>query len=234
MSPAGSKRKLISIITPCYNEADNVEDCCAAIRNLFAGELNAYDHEHIFCDNASTDATPEILRKLAAADKHVKVILNARNFGPSRSDFNGLMNASGDAVVVFLPADQQDPPEVIPEMVRRWEAGSEVVYGIRANREEGLTMRTTRRLYYRLVDEMARPFMKAWVFVLHYSTHAVTGLDGHYEIQGIPVGEVEVSALLPDASMKHVSQRMQLNPGDNTLDITIEFDAKKDVPKAAP
>jgi len=155
MSPEISRRKLISIITPCYNESDNVEDCCAAIRNLFTGPLAAYDYEHILCDNASTDATPDILRKLAAADKHVKVILNARNFGPSRSDFNGLMNASGDAVVVFMPADQQDPPEVIPEMVRHWEAGVEVVYGIRANREEGLIMRTTRRLYYRLVRRCA-------------------------------------------------------------------------------
>jgi glycosyltransferase involved in cell wall biosynthesis len=155
MSPASSRRKLISIITPCYNEADNVEDCCVAISNLFAGELAAYDYEHIFCDNASTDATPEILRKLAAADKHVKVILNARNFGPFRSDFNGLMSASGDAILVFLAADQQDPPEVIPEMVRRWETGIEVVYGIRANREEGPIMRTTRRLYYRLVRRFA-------------------------------------------------------------------------------
>jgi len=155
MDPSSSKRKLISIISPCYNEADNVEDCCAAIRKLFTGELAAYDYEHIFCDNASTDATPEILRKLAAEDKHVKVILNARNFGPFRSDFNGLMNASGDAVLVFFAADQQDPPEVIPEMVRQWEAGFETVYGIRANREEGLIMRTTRRAYYRLVRRFA-------------------------------------------------------------------------------
>jgi len=87
---------------------------------------------------------------------------------------------------------------------------------------------------YRLVDQMARPFMTAWVFVLRYSTHAVTGLDGRYEIQGIPVGEVEVSALLPEAGMKAVNQRMQIKPGDNTLDVTIEFDAKKDVRKAAP
>ena len=155
MVEASSKRKLISIITPCFNEADNVEDCCTAIRNLFAGELAAYDYEHIFSDNASTDATPDILRKLAGADKHVKVILNARNFGPFRSDFNGLLSASGDAVLVFFAADQQDPPEVIPEMVRRWEGGFEVVYGIRANREEGLVMRTTRRAYYRLVRRFA-------------------------------------------------------------------------------
>jgi hypothetical protein len=87
---------------------------------------------------------------------------------------------------------------------------------------------------YRLVDQMARPFMSAWVFVLRYSTHAVTGLDGRYEIPGIPVGEVEVSALLPEAGMKTANQRTQIKPGDNTLDITIEFDAKTDVPKATP
>jgi polyisoprenyl-phosphate glycosyltransferase len=122
---------------------------------MFAGELSAYDYEHIFADNASTDSTPEILRRMAAADKNVRVILNARNFGPFRSDFNALLSARGDAVMVFFAADQQDPPEVIPEMVRKWEAGFEVVYGIRANREEGFIMRTTRRLYYRLVRRFA-------------------------------------------------------------------------------
>lgn len=153
MSPA--KRKLITIISPCYNEADNVEECCKAVRELFAGPLAGYDYEHIFSDNASTDATPDILRKLAAADKHIKVILNARNFGPFRSDFNALLSASGDAVLVFFAVDQQDPPEVIPDMVSRWEAGFEVVYGIRANREEGWVMRTTRRAYYRVVQRFA-------------------------------------------------------------------------------
>lgn len=155
MVPTSGKRKVISIITPCYNEADNVDDCYAAVRGLFSGELAAYDYEHIFADNASTDATPEILRRLATEDKHVRVILNARNFGPFRSDFNALLSTRGDAVMVFFAADQQDPPEVIPEMVRQWEAGFEVVYGIRANREEGLIMRSTRRAYYRVVRRFA-------------------------------------------------------------------------------
>jgi polyisoprenyl-phosphate glycosyltransferase len=152
---ANGRGKLITIITPCYNEADNIEDCYQAIRALFAGELSAYDYEHIFADNASTDATPDILRRLAAADKNVKVILNARNYGPFRSDFNALSSARGNAVLVFFAADQQDPPEIIPEMVRKWETGFEVVYGIRANREEGFIMRTTRRAYYRLVRRFA-------------------------------------------------------------------------------
>jgi hypothetical protein len=87
---------------------------------------------------------------------------------------------------------------------------------------------------YRLVDEMARPFMVANVFVLRYPTHAVTQLDGRYEIKGIPVGDMQVSALLPAAAMKAVNQPIKIHEGDNTLDITLEFDAKKDVPPAAP
>jgi glycosyltransferase involved in cell wall biosynthesis len=155
MTTDASRRKLISIVTPCYNEAENVEECYCAIRKLFDGELAAYDFEHIFSDNASTDATPDILRRMAAADRRVKVILNARNFGPFRSDFNGILSARGDAVLLLFAADQQDPPDVIPKMVERWEQGHEVVNGIRANREEGWVLRSVRKLYYRMVRRFA-------------------------------------------------------------------------------
>jgi glycosyltransferase involved in cell wall biosynthesis len=153
--PALPRRKLISVVTPCYNEEDNVEACATAVRRVFETELPGYDYEHIFCDNASTDRTEAILRELAAKDSRIKLILNARNFGPFRSLFNGVMAASGDAVVLFLPADLQDPPEVVPEMVKQWEAGHQIVYGIRANREEGAVMRFIRRRYYRLVKSWA-------------------------------------------------------------------------------
>jgi glycosyltransferase involved in cell wall biosynthesis len=147
--------KRISIVTPCYNEEPNVRDCYQAVKDLFAGPLSAYDYEHIFCDNASRDGTVKVLRELAAADPHVKLILNARNFGPFRSMFNGLLSTSGDAVVPMLAADLQDPPEVIAELVRRWEQGYEIVYGIRSMRQEGLLMRATRSVYYRLVNRFA-------------------------------------------------------------------------------
>ena len=150
-----SPRKLISVVTPCYNEEVNVEICAATVRHIFETELPGYDYEHIFCDNASKDRTEELLRALAAKDPHIKIILNARNFGPFRSLFNGVMAASGDAVVLFVPADLQDPPEMIPSMVAEWEAGHQVVYGIRANREEGVVMRFIRRRYYRLVKRWA-------------------------------------------------------------------------------
>lgn len=145
--------KTISIISPCFNEADNVRACADAVRALFApgGALRDYRREHIFSDNASSDGTVEILRELAATDPAIKVILNARNFGPFRSNFNALRAATGDAVLVFLPVDLQDPPEMIAEFVRLWETGVEVVAGARANRQESLALRTCRAIFYRLV-----------------------------------------------------------------------------------
>jgi polyisoprenyl-phosphate glycosyltransferase len=147
----------ISIVSPCYNEEDNVEACYEAVRALFApgAPLEKYEREHIFADNASEDGTIEILRRLAENDPAVKVVLNARNFGPFRSNFNGLRYATGDAVLVFLPVDLQDPPEIIPEMVRHWENGIEVVAGARATREETLALRSFRRLFYRAVNTLS-------------------------------------------------------------------------------
>src|SRR5713226_9618913 len=113
--PMATVRKLISIVTPCYNEQDNVGDCYDAVRRVFEQDLPGHDFEHIFCDNASSDGTPEVLRQLAERDPRVKVIYNARNFGPFCWTFNGLLSTRGDAVVVLLAADLQDPPEVIPE-----------------------------------------------------------------------------------------------------------------------
>jgi glycosyltransferase involved in cell wall biosynthesis len=148
-------RKLISVVTPCYNEQDNVRDCRLAVRRVFETELPGYDYEHIFCDNASTDGTPAALCALAAEDPRVKVIFNARNFGPFRSAFNGILSTRGDAVLLMLAADLQDPPELLAQFVRLWEQGHEVVAGVRRVREEGWLMRTVRRIYYRTVSTMA-------------------------------------------------------------------------------
>ncbi len=150
-----ARRKIISIVTPCFNEQDNVIPCYEAVRHVFEEQLPDYDFEHVFCDNASTDNTPEVLRQMAANDPRVKVILNARNFGPFCSTFNGLLSTTGDAVVVLLAADLQDPPEVVAEFVRKWEKGYQVVYGIRSKREEGFLMRSVRSFYYRTVSRFA-------------------------------------------------------------------------------
>jgi glycosyltransferase involved in cell wall biosynthesis len=144
-------KKTISIVTPCFNEEENVELCYQTIRDIFAKHLPDYEREHIFCDNASTDRTLEILKKLATDDSSVKVIVNSRNFGPLRNTYNGIMASTGDATVLFMPADMQDPPELIPEFTKLWEQGYEVIYGIRAGRSDPPLMTLMRKAYYRIL-----------------------------------------------------------------------------------
>jgi len=146
--------KTISVITPCYNEEVNVEICAAELKKVME-QLPGYDYEHIFADNASTDSTLAKLREMAAKDKHVKVISNSRNVGPFRNMWNGMKSATGDIVIPQLAADLQDPPSVIPEFVKNWEAGFLVTYGVRAKREEALIMRMARGIYYRIIKKFA-------------------------------------------------------------------------------
>ena len=152
---SSSNKKTISIITPCFNEELGIEDCYEKVQKIFAEQLPDYRREHIFCDNASTDNTVDILKKIAERDPDVRLIVNSRNFGILNNTYNGVMNASGDAVVLFLPADLQDPPELIPKFVQYWEDGYEIVFGIRAKRQEGFLWRTARRLYYRLISRLS-------------------------------------------------------------------------------
>lgn len=146
--------KRISVMTPCYNEEENVEALYAKVKELFAAELAGYEREHVFIDNGSTDATPAILRRLAAHDPAVKVILNTRNFGHIRSPYYGLLQTTGDATILLV-ADFQDPPELIPALVHRWEEGHKVVVGIKEAAEETPVLFFLRRLYYRILAKMA-------------------------------------------------------------------------------
>lgn len=147
--------KTISISSPCFNEEDNVEECYTVVKALFDGPLKAYRREHVFIDNASTDRTVEILKEIAAKDPAVKVVINSRNFGVFRSSFNGLKYTTGDGVIVMLPVDLQDPPDMIPEFVALWEQGYEVIAGARSDREEGFWMASSRKLFYRIVNRLS-------------------------------------------------------------------------------
>jgi glycosyltransferase involved in cell wall biosynthesis len=147
--------KKISVITPCFNEAENVEICASELKRVMSEQLPGYDYEHIFADNASTDATLLKLRMLAAGDSRIRVISNSRNVGPFRNMWNAMKSATGDAVIPLLPADLQDPPTIIPELVKNWERGFLVTYGVRANRQESFTMRLARGTYYRIIKKFA-------------------------------------------------------------------------------
>jgi glycosyltransferase involved in cell wall biosynthesis len=147
--------KKITVITPCFNEEVNVEICASELKKVMFEKLPTYEYEHIFADNASTDSTLQKLRKLAAQDSRIRVISNSRNVGPFRNMWNAMKSATGDAVIPLLPADLQDPPSVIPELVKNWELGFLVTYGVRANRQESFIMRLARSVYYRIIKKFA-------------------------------------------------------------------------------
>ena len=116
--------------------------------------LEDYTYEHIFIDNASTDQTVDILKDIAAHDHKVKIIVNARNFGHIRSPYYALLQARGDAVISIV-ADFQDPPEMIPEFIRRWEEGYKVVVGVKKQSEESPFVFAVRNLYYSLIGKLS-------------------------------------------------------------------------------
>lgn len=148
-----SDRPTITVLTPCYNEAENVRALYERVRAVFA-PLHEYRYEHLFIDNASTDATVAILREIAAADRNVKVIVNTRNFGHVRSPYHALLQCRGDAVI-GMAADLQDPPEMIPAFLAKWREGYKVVLGIKEQAEESPLMSAIRRVGYKVIDRLS-------------------------------------------------------------------------------
>lgn len=147
--------KKISIITPCFNESQNLQECVDRLRKVMESHAIEYEYEHIFADNASTDDTRTKLIELAAGDPRIKVIVNSRNVGPFNNMWNAMKSSTGDAVIPMLPADLQDPPEVIPKFLNAWEDGNLIAYGIRTNRSEPILLRMSRSIYYRLITKFA-------------------------------------------------------------------------------
>lgn len=145
--------KHITVVTPCYNEEDNVRPLYQAVAAVFSAKRD-FTFEHLFIDNCSRDETADVLRALARENPNVKVIFNARNFGHIRSPFYGLIQAQGDAAVL-IACDFQDPPELINEFLIKWGEGYKVVVGIKTAAAESKVMFTIRTLYYRLVNRLA-------------------------------------------------------------------------------
>ena len=146
-------KKLISVMMPCYNEAENVEQAYREVRRIFEN-LPQYDYEHIFIDNASTDQTVDILKRLAAEDRRLKIIVNTRNFGHIRSPFHGILQAGG-AAVICLASDLQEPPSLIPEFLKRWEQGFKMVRGVKSQSEESALMFAIRKMYYNFINRVS-------------------------------------------------------------------------------
>jgi len=144
----------ISILIPCYNEAENVVPMAEAVTAIMAEKLPQYRYELAFIDNCSTDGTRDLLRMLCAKDERIKAILNAKNFGQFNSPYYGMCQMSGDCVVT-LCCDFQDPVELIPTFVERWEQGYKVVSGIKKTSKENPVFRWFRTLYYKVIRKMS-------------------------------------------------------------------------------
>ena len=146
--------KSLSVIVPCYNEEANVQLHWERVNAAIAPFRAKYDFEHIYTDNYSTDATFAKLAELAQSNPNVKVLRFARNVGASRAMYQGLILAKGDAAIL-IQADLQDPPELIPEFIKSWEDGYDVVYGKIKNRDEGFILKNVRKIYYWLIACLA-------------------------------------------------------------------------------
>ena len=146
-------KTLISITSPCFNEEGNIEELYDRVVRIIE-KFPEYDFEYVFIDNASTDQTVEILRKLASNDQRVKVILNTRNFGHIRSPYWGIINTKG-AATIYLASDLQDPPELIPEFIEQWKAGYKIVLAVKPLTSANPAMHYLRKTYYRLLDSIS-------------------------------------------------------------------------------
>jgi dolichol-phosphate mannosyltransferase len=143
----------ISVVVPCFNEEGTLRETHQRITRAIAPACGAL--EIIYVDDGSRDATPELLRALQADDPQVRVVYLSRNFGHQFAVTAGLAHARGDAAVI-MDADLQDPPEVVPEMIRVWQEGYDVVYGVRTDREGETRFKLfTARLFYRLIRRMS-------------------------------------------------------------------------------
>jgi len=143
-------KKMISIISPCYNEVENIEEIYQRVKTVMS-QYPQYEFEYLFIDNASTDGTNLKLKMLADLDKRVKVIINTRNFGHIRSPYWGLIQTSGEASI-YLASDLQDPPELISTFIDAWEEGYKVVLAIKPYSKGNRLLHQLRKSYYSMLD----------------------------------------------------------------------------------
>jgi glycosyltransferase involved in cell wall biosynthesis len=152
------KKKLISIVTPCYNEQDNIDELYQRIVEVMADQ--PYDYEHIYIDNCSTDGTVQKIKEIAASDRRLKLIVNARNFGHIRSPYYGILQSKGDACIL-IASDLQDPPEMINEFISKWEEGFKTVLAVKPESSENSVMFGLRKFYYRFITRISEvPLVK--------------------------------------------------------------------------
>ena len=152
--------KLLSVVTGCYNEEENVRELYERVKRVFTEELPEYDFEMILIDNSSKDKTVAVLREICCEDKRVKVIVNNRNFGHIRYGYHAIFQATGDAIIA-MASDLQDPPEMIPQFVRKWEEGYKIALAQKTDSAESPIFFLIRKLYYTIIGRLSEvPLVK--------------------------------------------------------------------------
>ena len=147
-------KKRISVLIPTYNEEENVVPLSEAIVAEFQKNLPQYEYEIVFIDNDSTDTTRDKIRMICKKDPQIKAIFNAKNFGQFNSPYYGLMQTTGECVILMC-ADFKDPIDMIPKFVEEWEAGNKIVIGIKSKSKENKIMYFLRSCYYKLIKKMS-------------------------------------------------------------------------------
>lgn len=147
------KKHKISICVPCYNEESNIDKTYKKIVEI-TKKLKKYDFEFVFDDNGSTDNTRNLIKKLAIKDKRIVGVFLSRNFGPEASGHACYSYATGDAVI-GVAADLQDPPELIPEFIKKWENGSDIVLGIYTKTTDPALITWLRKLFYKIFKSIS-------------------------------------------------------------------------------
>lgn len=146
--------KKVSLVIPMYYEEEVAEECYKRVKEVLTS-LENYEHEVIFINDGSKDKTLEILEGIASKDKNIKVVSFARNFGHQCAVTAGLKEVTGDAIVI-IDADLQDPPELIPDMLKLWEEGNEVIYAKRKKREgESAFKLFTAKMFYKALNGLS-------------------------------------------------------------------------------
>lgn len=148
------KKKLISIVTPCFNEEENILELSSRIKKIMEGLKSKYDYEHIFIDNHSNDNTVLKIKSIIKKDKNIKLIVNSRNFGHVRSPVYGLLQSNGD-VGILIASDLQDPPELIPKLIKKWEDGFLNVFIVKTSSAENKIFYSIRKLFYSFISTIS-------------------------------------------------------------------------------
>ena len=147
--------KKVSVVIPMYYEQEVVDVCYKRVKKVLDELKEKYEHEIIFINDGSKDKTLDILQDIAKVDKNVKIISFSRNFGHQAAVTAGLKYVTGDAIII-IDADLQDPPELIPDMIEKWEQGYEVIYGKRKKRNgESAFKLLTAKAFYTTLNKLS-------------------------------------------------------------------------------